>query len=67
MNNIVQANLKPETIERIQDISGKPVTRGIDGLINECFDKLEENSDQKDTHKVTVCEGIRSVMQDEEE
>ena len=66
MNHNVQANLKPDTIERIQDISGKPVTRGIDSLINECFDKLEENSDQKNDHKVTICEGIEGMMENEE-
>ncbi len=44
MNNIVQANLKPKTIKRIADIADKPVTRGIDKMINECFDKLEKGN-----------------------
>ena len=44
MNDIVQANLKPKTIKRIQKITDRPVTRGIDKMINECFDKLEKNN-----------------------
>jgi len=49
MNNIVQANLKPKTIKRIADIADKPVTRGIDKMINECFDKLEKNNCKKNS------------------
>jgi len=41
MKDIIQANLKPKTIERIQNITNKPVTRGLDKMINECFDRLE--------------------------
>jgi len=41
MNDIVQANLKPQTIKRIQKITDRPVTRGLDKMINECFDRLE--------------------------
>ena len=41
MNNVIQANLKPKTVERIARIADKPVTRGLDKMINECFDRLE--------------------------
>ena len=43
MKGKIQANLKPQTVKRIADIADKPVTRGIDKMINECFDKLEKN------------------------
>ena len=49
MGDVVQANLKPKTIERIQKITDKPVTRGLDKMINECFDKLETQSCQKNS------------------
>ena len=41
---VVQANLKDETLERIEKISGKRITKGLDRLINECMDKLEQKS-----------------------
>ncbi len=44
MKGKIQANLKPQTVKRIADIADKPVTRGIDKMINECFDKLEKNN-----------------------
>ncbi len=44
MKGNIQANLKPQTVKRIADIADKPVTRGIDKMINECFDKLEKNN-----------------------
>jgi len=45
----IQANLKPQTVKRIADIADKPVTRGIDKMINECFDKLEKNNCKKNS------------------
>jgi len=47
MNNVIQANLKPNTVKRIADIADKPVTRGLDKMINECFDKLESGNCNK--------------------
>jgi len=47
MNNIVQANLKPNTVKRIAEITDKPVTRGLDKMINECFDKLQDERSRK--------------------
>jgi len=47
MSNNIQANLKPDTVKRIADIADKPVTRGLDKMINECFDKLETRNCNK--------------------
>jgi hypothetical protein len=45
----IQANLKPETVARIAKIADKPVTRGIDKMINTCIDELEHrNYDKED-------------------
>ena len=49
MRDKIQANLKPQTVKRIADIVDKPVTRGIDKMINECFDKLEKNNCNKNS------------------
>jgi len=37
----MKANISDETIERVAEIRGKPIVRGMDSAINECFDKLE--------------------------
>lgn len=37
----IQANLNPGTVERIARIVDRPVTRGIDKMINQCLDELE--------------------------
>ncbi|WP_179360233.1 hypothetical protein [Nitrosopumilus cobalaminigenes] len=50
MSEKIQANLKPETVQRIAKIADKPVTRGIDKMINLCIDELEHrNSSQEIT------------------
>jgi len=43
-NDSIQANLKPATVERIAKIADKPVTRGIDKMINKCIDELEKRN-----------------------
>ena len=49
MSNNIQANLKPNTVKRIAEITDKPVTRGLDKMINECFDKLETRNCNKNS------------------
>ena len=51
MNAVIQANLKPKTVKRIAEITNKPVTRGLDKMINECFDKLESNNCRGNANK----------------
>jgi len=38
----IQANLKPETVQRIASLANKPPTRGIDKMINFCLDEMEK-------------------------
>ncbi len=38
----IQANLKPETVQRIAALANKPPTRGIDKMINFCLDEMEK-------------------------
>ena len=52
MADKIQANLKPETVQRIASIANKPVTRGIDKMINQCLDELQKvkrNCGQEET------------------
>jgi len=47
MDDKIQANLRPETVERVAKIADRPVTRGIDKLINQCIDELEKRNCSK--------------------
>jgi hypothetical protein len=49
MTEKIQANLKPETVQRIAKIADKPVTRGIDKMINTCIDELEKHNCNQET------------------
>ena len=51
MDDKIQANLKPETVERVAKIADRPVTRGIDKMINECIDELEKRNCSKNKVK----------------
>ncbi len=42
MSDKIQANLDPKTVERIATIAESRKTRGIDKMINECLDNLQE-------------------------
>jgi hypothetical protein len=39
---VIQANLKDETLERLERISGRKISKGLDRVINECLNTLEE-------------------------
>jgi len=39
---VVQANLKNETLERLEKISGRKISKGLDRVINECLNTLEQ-------------------------
>ena len=45
----IQANLKPETFQRIAVLANKPPTRGIDKMINLCLDELEKTRNCSET------------------
>jgi len=67
MSQNIQANLKPETIERIEEISEKPVTRGLDKMINECFDKLQSQIPQEQkSNRVGKCPKMMELVENEE-
>jgi len=42
MNDKIQANLSPDTVDRVAEIANSRKTRGIDKMINECLDNLEQ-------------------------
>lgn len=45
----IQANLKPETVERIVKIANRSVTRRIDKMINLCIDELKQHNCNQET------------------
>ena len=42
MSDKIQANLSADTVERIAKLAESRKTRGIDKMINECLDNLQE-------------------------
>ena len=38
---MMNGKIEESTLERMEEIRGKPVRRGLDKAINECLDKLE--------------------------
>jgi hypothetical protein len=42
MSDKIQANLDPKTVERIAKLADSRKTRGIDKMINECLDNMQE-------------------------
>ena len=54
MSDKIQANLRPETVERVAKIANSRKTRGIDTMLNECLDNLQklENKCGKKPQKV---------------
>ena len=45
----IQANLNPETVQRIAKMANKPPTRGIDKMINFCLDEMDRKNCSQET------------------
>lgn len=59
----IQANLDPKTVQRLADITKRPVTRGIDKMINDCLDTLGFDKDGN----VRPCTKMMETDSDESE
>ncbi len=56
---IMKANVSDETIERLAEIQGKPIVRGLDKTVNNCLDILEGKNENQDADKSKKdCEGV---------
>lgn len=65
----MKANISDETIERLADIRGKPIVRGMDSAINECLDTLENKvvaTDDQDK-VIEVCDFTEKMASEEDE
>ena len=40
--DIIKPNIRTDTLERVEDNIGRPVTHGVDKAFNECLDQLDE-------------------------
>ena len=62
MNGIIEE----ETLERMGEIRGKPVRRGLDKAINECLDLLEDKTITTDEEgkitKVETCDRLEELV-----
>lgn len=60
MNGIIQES----TLERMEDIRGKPIRRGLDKAINECLDKLQDGTCKDADNKKVESEKVESEQAD---
>lgn len=65
----MKANISDETIERLADIRGKPIVKGMDSAINECLDTLENKIVTTDEQGkvIEVCDFTEKMASDEED
>ena len=55
----MKANMSDETIERLAEIQGKPIVRGLDKTVNNCLDILESKNENQEAGKSKKdCEGV---------
>ncbi len=67
MNGIIQES----TLERMEEIRGKPIRRGLDKAINDCFDELENrnpiNAKDNDSEKsIEVCDFTNKMAEEDQ-
>lgn len=69
MNNqkkgIIKPNIHTDTLERIEENIGRPVTHGVDKALNECLDQLDElkNEQNNQTDKLDcLCPETKQVV-----
>ena len=62
----MRVELKPQTVERIEEITGKRMTTRCDRLINEALDVTEENSvdEEESRPEVKLAPGIMEALKD---
>lgn len=63
---MMNGKIEEETLERLSEIRGKPVRRGLDGAINECLDLLEDKvvttDDKGKVTKVESCDRMEELV-----
>jgi len=62
----MRVELKPETVERIEEITGKKLTTRCDRVINEALDIVDDKTAEKVDSKpqVKMAPGIMEVLKD---
>ena len=63
---MMNGKIEESTLERMGDIRGKPVRRGLDSAINECLDLLEDEANTTDNkgqeNKVVSCNRMEELI-----
>lgn len=63
---MMNGRINESTLERMGEIRGKPIRRGLDSAINECLDLLEEQMDSTDEQgaaiKVGTCDRLEELV-----
>lgn len=58
---MLNGKIEEPTLERMGEIRGKPVRRGLDKAINECLDLLE-NKVENGSFDMTVCDDCKEEL-----
>lgn len=62
----MNGKIEEDTLERMEEIRGKPIRRGLDKAINECLDLLEDNTvttdEQDKVTKVETCDRLEELV-----
>lgn len=57
----MRISLSPETIESLEDLTGKRITRNGDEIICQIIE-MAENSEKSNSVKMTVCDNTEKEM-----
>ena len=58
----MRISLSPETIESLEDLTGKRITRNGDEIIRQVIEMVE-NSEKSNSVKMTVCDNTKKEME----
>jgi len=61
----LQGKITDQTISRMEDTLNRPIRRGLDAAINECMDKITNNSENPKTGDVDcMCLETKRILEE---
>jgi len=64
---MMNGKIEDSTLERLSEIRGKPVRRGLDTAINDCLNKLEgQIEDSQSSPSIEVCDFTNKMAEENE-
>lgn len=60
---IMQLVIKDDTVERIEAVTGKRISRGGDKLVNEVLNMAEGKEPDDNEPKIMMCAGLKETLE----